>query len=157
MTCDGLATGRSLRLPQHGGGSWRSWLAMARYAPVVLDRKPMTAKSSRRSDRFLTGLADATRVVFVSHVHPDPDSLGSMLGLAHLVETKAGTPTLLTQDGPISRAENRAMVDVLHLNLMPVEDMDWQPGDAVVMVDSQPKTGRHTIDGDIAIAAVLDH
>lgn len=130
---------------------------MARYAPVVLDRKPMTAKSSRRSDRFLAGLEDATRVVFVSHVHPDPDSLGSMLGLAHLVETKIGTPTLLTQDGPISRAENRAMVDVLHLNLIPVEDMDWQTGDAVVMVDSQPKTGRHTIDGDIPIAAVLDH
>ena len=39
----------------------------------------------RRSDRFLAGLHAADRVVFVSHVQPDPDSLGSMLGLAHLV------------------------------------------------------------------------
>ena len=41
---------------------------------------------TRRSDRFLAGLRAAARVTFVSHVQPDPDSLGSMLGLAHLVE-----------------------------------------------------------------------
>ena len=97
----------------------------------------------RRSHRFLGGLKAATRVVFVSHVQPDPDSLGSMLGLAHLVEQKLGKPTLITRDGLISRAENRAMVDVLDLDLTRVEDVDWRPGDAVVMVDSQPNTGRH--------------
>jgi nanoRNase/pAp phosphatase (c-di-AMP/oligoRNAs hydrolase) len=80
-----------------------------------------------------------------------------MLGLAHLIESKLDKPTLLTRDGLISRAENRAMVDVLHLELVPVDEIDWRPGDAVVMVDSQPKTGRHTIDGDVPIACVLDH
>ena len=40
--------------------------------------------AGRRSDRFLAGIASAQRVVFVSHVQPDPDSLGSMWGLAHL-------------------------------------------------------------------------
>jgi nanoRNase/pAp phosphatase (c-di-AMP/oligoRNAs hydrolase) len=124
---------------------------------AVRNGKAMPSRSTRRSDRFLTGLEKATRVVLISHVNPDPDSLGSMLGLAHLIETKLNKPTVLTRDGLISRAENRAMVDVLHLELTPVEEMDWQEGDAVVMVDSQPKTGRHTIDGDIEIAAVLDH
>ena len=66
---------------------------------------------ARRSDRFLDGLKDASGVTFVSHVHPDPDSLGSMMGLAHLVETCLGKPTRLTRDGLISRAENRAMVE----------------------------------------------
>ena len=42
---------------------------------------------TRRSDRFLAGLANAGTVILVSHVHPDPDSLGSMLGLAHLIDT----------------------------------------------------------------------
>lgn len=111
----------------------------------------------RRSDRFLSGLTAADRVVFVSHVQPDPDSLGSMLGLAHLVETKLGKPTLITRDGVISRAENRAMVDVLHLDLVKVEEVEWQPGDAVVMVDSQPKTGRHSIETDIPLYGVIDH
>ncbi len=111
----------------------------------------------RRSDRFLAGLQSAGRVVFVSHVHPDPDSLGSMLGLAHLVEQRLGKPTVVTRDGLISRAENRAMVEVLHLDLTPIDEVDWSPDDAVVMVDSQPKTGRHTIRESIPLYAVIDH
>jgi nanoRNase/pAp phosphatase (c-di-AMP/oligoRNAs hydrolase) len=110
----------------------------------------------RPSDRFLDGLQDAERVVFLSHVHPDPDSLGSMLGLAHLVDVKLKKPTVLTQDGPISRAENRAMVEVLHFDLTPIEEIEWQPTDAVVMVDSQPNTGRHSISG-VPLYAVIDH
>lgn len=109
------------------------------------------------SERFLAGLANARTVSFVTHVHPDPDSLGSMLGLAHLVEQRLGLPTRLTQDGLISRAENRAMVEVLDLPLVPVEDIAWGEGDAIVMVDSQPNTGRHTFDSDLPISAVIDH
>jgi nanoRNase/pAp phosphatase (c-di-AMP/oligoRNAs hydrolase) len=111
----------------------------------------------RRSDRFLTGLLEASRVVFVSHVQPDPDSLGSMLGLAHLVEQRLGKPTLITRDGLISRAENRAMVDVLHLDLDKIENVEWSEGDAVVMVDSQPNTGRHTFPESVSLYAVIDH
>src|SRR5271167_1468582 len=112
----------------------------------------------RRSDRFLAGLADASRVTFVSHVHPDPDSLGSMLGLAHLVEARLGKPTRLTRDGLISRAENRAMVELLDIDLMPIDKLTWEdPGEAVVMVDSQPNTGRHNIDPCTPFYAVIDH
>src|ERR1700745_3082526 len=92
------------------------------------------ATGCRRSERFLAGLADLTSVVFVSHVQPDPDSLGSMLGLAHLVESRLGKPTVITRDGLISRAENKALVDVLHLDLVPIEDVQWRRNDAVVMV-----------------------
>src|SRR5438876_6675447 len=102
------------------------------------------AASARRSDRFLAGLADAKLVTFVSHIQPDPDSLGSMVGLAHLVETCLGKPTRLTRDGQICRAENQAMVDLLDIDLTLVDDVRWHPDDALVMVDSQPNTGRHT-------------
>src|SRR5437899_11913204 len=80
---------------------------------------------SRRSDRFLAGLAEFRSVTFVSHVHPDPDSLGSMLGLAHLVESCLNKPTRLTRDGLISRAENRAMVEMLNIRLDPIEELSW--------------------------------
>jgi nanoRNase/pAp phosphatase (c-di-AMP/oligoRNAs hydrolase) len=112
---------------------------------------------SRRSDRFLAGLVDHKLVTFVSHVHPDPDSLGSMMGLAHLVETCAGKPTRLVRDGQIGRAENRAMVDALHIDLLPVEEVTWHEQEAVVMVDSQPGTGRHSIPPEMPIYAVIDH
>ncbi len=112
---------------------------------------------SRRSDRFLAGLADATAVTFVSHIQPDPDSLGSMLGLAHLIETVLDKPTRITRDGLISRAENRAMVQVLDIDLTPVESVAWREGEKVVMVDSQPNTGRHTFNGGVPLYAVIDH
>jgi len=113
--------------------------------------------ASRRSDRFLAGLQDAATVTFISHVHPDPDSLGSMMGLAHLVETCLNKPTRLTRDGLISRAENRAMVELLDLDLVPIEQLKWRAGDALVMVDSQPNTGRHNLDPTVPIYAVIDH
>jgi nanoRNase/pAp phosphatase (c-di-AMP/oligoRNAs hydrolase) len=111
----------------------------------------------RRSDRFLAGLGSAESVAFVSHVHPDPDSLGSMLGLAHLVETRLNKPTRLIRDGLISRAENRAMVELLEVDLEPVEEVAWRKGESLVMVDSQPNTGRHSFDGEVPLFAVIDH
>lgn len=111
----------------------------------------------RRSDRFLAGLKNFDRVIFVSHVNADPDSLGSMLGLSHLVENRLSKPTFLTRDGLIGRPENRAMVELLNLDLLPIEDVDWQAQDAVVMVDSQPHTGRHTFPDSIPLYAVIDH
>ena len=88
---------------------------------------------SRRSDRFLAGLEDYTGVTIVSHVHPDPDSLGSMVGLAHLIETCAGLPVQITQDGPICRAENRAMVSALDLQLTPIDQVEWNDNEAEEM------------------------
>jgi nanoRNase/pAp phosphatase (c-di-AMP/oligoRNAs hydrolase) len=111
----------------------------------------------RRSDHFLAGLKDTASVTFISHVNPDPDSLGSMMGLAYLVETCLGKPTRLTRDGIISRAENRAMVDLLHLNLRPIERVTWHGNEALVMVDSQPNTGRHNLDPCAPLYAVIDH
>src|SRR5438132_1120249 len=112
---------------------------------------------ARRSDRFLAGLADFKLVTFVSHVSPDPDSLGSMIGLAHLVETCLGKGTRLTRDGQVCRAENRTMVDLLGIDLEPIERIDWQDDEALVMVDSQPKTGRHSFEGKAPVYAVIDH
>jgi nanoRNase/pAp phosphatase (c-di-AMP/oligoRNAs hydrolase) len=115
------------------------------------------ASNPRHADQFLAALQDASLVTFVSHINPDPDSLGSMLGLAHLVETCLGKPTRLTQDGLIARAENRAMVELLEIELVPIEGIEWHDGEALVMVDSQPNTGRHTFDPRIPITAVIDH
>ena len=123
-------------------------------ADVSSNGKP---SSSRRSDQFLTGLENASRVTFVSHVHPDPDSLGSMMGLAHLVETKLSLPTRLTRDGLVSRAENRVMVEILGLELMPIDEIAWAEAEALVMVDSQPNTGRHTFDPNVPLYGVIDH
>ena len=61
----------------------------------------------------------------VSHVNPDPDSLASMLGIKALVEScQPGKPVILTVDGMIARSENRAMVELIPVPLVPVETVD---------------------------------
>jgi nanoRNase/pAp phosphatase (c-di-AMP/oligoRNAs hydrolase) len=112
---------------------------------------------TRCSDRFLAGLADVSSVTFVSHVNPDPDSLASMMGLAHLVERRLDKSTRLTRDGLISRAENAAMVELLKIPLEPIESVDWKPDEVLVMVDSQPNTGRHSCRLAAPLYAVIDH
>ncbi len=109
------------------------------------------------SERFLAGLKSFQSATLISHVNPDPDSLGCMLGIAHLVTGRAGLPVRMVRDGFIGRAENRAMVDSLGMQLRPIEAVEWRPDDAVIMVDSQPNTGRHSIPEGIPIHAVIDH
>ncbi len=130
---------------------------MARTGAEATLTAPTTAVRTRKSDRFLAELRSCERVVFLSHVQPDPDSLGSMLGLAHLVRQRSGKPCVLTQDGLVSRSENRALVDLIPIELEPLAAFQKRTGDAFVMVDSQPGTGRHTTDRGRSIAAVIDH
>ena len=117
--------------------------------PVLLRR--------HRSERFLAAVAPYARVVLVSHVNPDPDALASMLGLKALVEARQPEKTvILTVDGIIARAENRAMVELVPIPLVPVEQVIIGPEDAVVMVDSQPHTGRRASEL-VTPLCVLDH
>lgn len=126
-------------------------------AEPILNGRHSSPTRDRPSDAYLSALRPAGRVVFVSHVNPDPDSLGSMAALAHLTTTILGKPTVLTQDGVIGRAENRTMIDTLGLELVPTNQVQCRSGDAVVMVDSQPGTGRHTCPFAAHPLVVVDH
>jgi len=110
-----------------------------------------------RSERLLATLAPFSRVVIVSHVNPDPDALASMLGLQAMIEQiQPGKPVILTFDGMIARAENRAMVEILNIPIVPVGEVKIDPGTAVIMVDSQPFTGRRANE-DAMPQVVIDH
>jgi len=111
----------------------------------------------RRSERFLATLAPFRRVVLISHVNPDPDALASMLGIEALInERRPDKSIAITVDGMIARAENQAMVDLLRIPLIPIEEAQIDPGTAVVMVDSQPHTGRRASEAMMP-HVVVDH
>ncbi len=108
-------------------------------------------------DQLLATLAPFRRVVLVSHVNPDPDSLASMLGIHALIESaEPGKPVILTVDGMIARSENRAMVELIPIALVPVETVAIDAETAVVMVDSQPYTGRRFSEATMP-QVVIDH
>lgn len=110
-----------------------------------------------RSERLLASLSPFRRVIVVSHVNPDPDSLASGLGIKALVEScQPGKPVILTVDGMIARSENRAMVDLIPVPLIPVETVTTDSETAVVMVDTQPYTGRRYSEAAMP-QVVIDH
>jgi nanoRNase/pAp phosphatase (c-di-AMP/oligoRNAs hydrolase) len=110
-----------------------------------------------RSERLLEVLAPFRRIVVVSHVNPDPDSLATALGIKALVEScQPGKPVILTVDGMIARSENRAMVELIPISLVPVETITTDSETAVVMVDTQPYTGRRYSEAAMP-QVVIDH
>ena len=110
-----------------------------------------------RSERLLGAVAPFARIVVVSHVNPDPDSLASMLGIKALVESRQpGKPVILTLDGMIARAENRAMAELIPVPLVPVETVGIDRETAVVMVDTQPYTGRRQSEAAMP-QVIIDH
>jgi nanoRNase/pAp phosphatase (c-di-AMP/oligoRNAs hydrolase) len=122
----------------------------------IAEPEPELARRTR-SERLLAFLANFQRVVVVSHVNPDPDSLSSMVGIKALVESRQpGKPVILTADGMIARSENRAMVELIPVPLVPVETVDTGPETAVIMVDTQPYTGRRYSEAAMP-QVVIDH
>jgi nanoRNase/pAp phosphatase (c-di-AMP/oligoRNAs hydrolase) len=80
-----------------------------------------------------------------------------MLGLKALLDhCQPGKTVVMTYDGMIARAENREMVERVPISLAPVEQIETGEGTAVVMVDSQPHTGRRASEAAVP-RVVIDH
>lgn len=109
------------------------------------------------STRLLASLHPFQRIVLASHVNPDPDALGSMLALQTLIQAEfSNKEVVLTYDGLIARAENQAMVRVLALPLVPISSVELDHRSALILVDTQPHTGRRASEAATPVA-VLDH
>lgn len=96
------------------------------------------------------------RAAIMTHDNPDPDSLAAALGLRKLFE-QAGIPSTITIGGIIGRAENRAMVRELKIELVPIERLDWAAHKVVAMVDTQPGTGNNSLPAERRADVVIDH
>jgi nanoRNase/pAp phosphatase (c-di-AMP/oligoRNAs hydrolase) len=99
------------------------------------------------------GMADA---VILTHDNPDPDSLAAGLGMKGLLE-REGFRAVMALGGIIGRAENRAMVRELKIDLQPVELLDLERFPLVALVDTQPGTGNNSLPEGRRADIVIDH
>src|SRR6185312_8407434 len=109
-----------------------------------------------RQLKALQQRANGGRAAIMTHDNPDPDSLAAALGLRTLFES-SGIPSTITIGGIIGRAENRAMVRELKIDLVPIERLDWKAHPVVAMVDTQPGTGNNSLPSGRTADVVIDH
>ncbi len=97
------------------------------------------------------------RALVVTHNDPDPDAIGSALGLAELFIRRAGVPTTIAHSGIVGRAENKAMVAELQIPLHQLHTLDCDDYDLVALVDTQPGHGNQPLNGFCPPQVVVDH
>jgi nanoRNase/pAp phosphatase (c-di-AMP/oligoRNAs hydrolase) len=93
----------------------------------------------------------------LTHDNPDPDSLASAVALAHILERLAGVDSVVAYGGIVGRAENRALVRVLKLPVVPIAKVDFEDFDLICMVDTQPEQGNHSLPARHFPDVVIDH
>ncbi len=122
-------------------------------AEAVVDLK----QTLEFTEKFLGWMRGRGAVLIVTHDHPDPDSLAAAMALKHLITIKTGQPTTVAFGGMIGRGENRAMVEKLEIDVVPLDSLDLDRFQVVCMVDSQPGTGNNSFPRERKIDLVIDH
>ncbi len=102
-----------------------------------------------RLQRLLDVVDGARTALVCTHDNPDPDSIASAYALARLLEEKRGVRCTLTHGGVLGRAENKAMVRLLKLPLVPIGKVDLADFELVCLVDTQPPMGNHPLQKDV--------
>lgn len=91
------------------------------------------------------------------HDNPDPDSMAAAECLRLLLGTCAGLSVDVARGGIIGRPENRAMVQVLGLEHVPVDAVAWERYGTIALVDTQPETGNNSLPPLHRVDIVVDH
>ena len=110
-----------------------------------------------RLDELVAFARGHRRGLVLTHDNPDPDSIASGVALAWLLEQLAGVESVVAYGGIVGRAENRALVKVLRLPVVPLARVDFDDYDLLAMVDTQPEQGNHSLPAAHFPDVVIDH
>lgn len=110
-----------------------------------------------RIDALRTAFAGAERILVLSHDNPDPDALASACTLRAILDELVEAETTVGYAGLVGRAENRAMLRELELDVTHVGNLALSTFDAIAMVDTQPGFGNNSLPPGRRPTAVIDH
>ncbi len=112
-------------------------------------------------DSRLTQLLNAVRgrknPVMQVHNNRDPDAIGSAVGLQALFKRFLNLDSRIVFGGIVGRAENRAMLRLLEIHIVPAHKVDYDECDLLALVDTQPGLGHAAIPDNRVPEVVIDH
>ena len=98
-----------------------------------------------------------TKLLILTHNHPDPDAIASAWALAYLAEHLCGIRTKIVYGGVIARMENRTLVRILRVPIRPFKAKDLANDMPVAMVDTQPPFQNNCFPARRHATLVIDH
>src|SRR3954447_1578385 len=137
--------------------SLRDWRRGQSLQPHRLEVPPPDSQVRFRLRKLLSVAQSHKRALILPHDHPDPDAGASACGLAFLLDQAARVHAQAAYGGIIGRAENKALLKVLHLPIVPMGKLDARQFDLVCLVDTQPEVGNYSLATRSAPQLVIDH
>jgi nanoRNase/pAp phosphatase (c-di-AMP/oligoRNAs hydrolase) len=134
----------------------RSRVAPLRAARMALYPRHV-ADTKAKLDRLVEYARAHKRALILTHDNPDPDSIAAGVALAHLLDKLAGVEAIVAYGGIVGRAENRALIRVLKLPVVPISRVVFDDYDLIAMVDTQPEQGNHSLPARHFPDVVIDH
>lgn len=109
------------------------------------------------TDALAQALASVDTLTIACHRDPDPDAIASALGLK-CIATELDVPNVrIVYGGSLSHQENRAMVNLLDIELEKPDDETVFAESAVALVDHSTPERNSPVPTEITPRVVLDH
>lgn len=105
----------------------------------------------------LKAIAQNKKVLILTHNNPDPDAISSGWALGYILRKKFKANCELAYGGLIARAENRAMVRLLNIDIKPLDSVNIRDFQVFALVDTQPRAGNNILPPHIKPSIVIDH
>jgi len=98
------------------------------------------------------------RLIILPHDNPDPDALASAAALQYLARQLVQKDSSIVLGGIVGRAENRAMLRYLNIQLVPFAQSGIEERDAIIaLVDTQPGRSNNSLPASVTASVVVDH
>ncbi len=134
----------------------RAGLPRAAPSMAIVPRR-FSAGARAKLDRLVDYARSHKQALVLTHDNPDPDSMAAGVGLAHILKEMAGVEATVAYGGIVGRAENRALIKVLRLPVVPLSRVVFDDYDLICMVDTQPEQGNHSLPARHFPDVVIDH
>ena len=130
-------------------------LEVTPHAPLAA---PSTASPAERRFRRLIDLVRGHKRPLIQLQHnPDPDALASGHALKYLLKRVLRLDPVVAFTGSVGRAENRAMMRHLKIQIIPAFKVNYRHHDLVIVVDTHPGAGTCRLPEGVEVDVVVDH
>ncbi|NJN14474.1 MAG: bifunctional oligoribonuclease/PAP phosphatase NrnA [Planctomycetes bacterium] len=116
-----------------------------------------TVTTQRRLLRLIDAVRGRRTSLVQVHNNPDPDSIGSAVAMRDLYQRYLGIDSRIVFGGIVGRTENRMMLRLLQIEIVPATKVDYAKCDLLTLVDTQPGAGHTSLPPGRGAEVVIDH